>query len=191
MLKGAVHSELYPQEAQVSSACLKTVKWNDCVSLQNISLNQKSKWSRRFPAYLEYLSVISFCTDPHQGHAGSPKAGSLYAWARLTMLIVFSSFLPGGPWREDMSVSYGYYESWSWKLFLVQKIATFFSCHTPCRILIPQPRMEPVPRAVLALSPNNWTTWEFNPNKSINITAKKNCELQWLFELLIVPSHFP
>ena len=36
----------------------------------------------------------------------------------------------------------------------------FFGCAAACRILVPQPGIEPVPPAVEAWSPNHWTTRE-------------------------------
>ena len=41
------------------------------------------------------------------------------------------------------------------------KIFFFFFCHSACRILLPQPGVEPMHPALEVLSPNHWTAREF------------------------------
>ena len=48
-------------------------------------------------------------------------------------------------------------------LTLAIHLCFFWPHHSACRILVPQPGMEPRPSAVRVQSSNHWTAWEFPP----------------------------
>ena len=63
---------------------------------------------------------------------------------------------PLGEW--GMGQGLGWEWDFSFKIFF---FFIFWLCHMACRILVPQPGIEPMPPAVEAQSPNCWTAREF------------------------------
>ena len=73
--------------------------------------------------------------------------------------------------------------------FKIYKIKDFFFIFWPhavaCRILFPQPRIEPVPLAVEAQSPNHWTAREFPKIKDLKTRKLRLSKFKWLAQVYI------
>ena len=68
----------------------------------------------------------------------------------------------------------------------------FYFLATPCvtcRILVPQPGIEPGPTAMKALSPNHWTTRELPRPKSLETKPPLHVAVPWLTASLIPCCH--